>query len=505
MQIGARFTGIARTVFAGFLILALPVPAFAKAGPQSFADLAEKLLPAVVNISTSQTVNPKDEDSSSGGSSGGDDQPTPDMQIPPGSPFEDFFKDYMQKHGQEMPQAHRHRATALGSGFIIDPSGYIVTNNHVIEDADEINVILQDDTNLTATLVGRDKKTDLALLKVNPKKPLPAVSFGDSDKIRVGDWILAIGNPYGLGGTVTSGIISARARDINSGPYDEYLQTDAPINRGNSGGPMFDMDGNVVGVNTAIFSPSGGSIGIGFAIPSSLAKNIVDQLKSSGHIKRGWLGVHIQNVTQDIADGLGLTQAKGALVSGVSADGPAAKAGVQPGDVIVTFDGKDVPDMHRLPLMVAETDVDKTVDMVVFRKGQNVTLKVKVGELQAKEAADDQDDKAEKAEPKTPTAEKVDDLGLSVAPLTDALRTRFGIKKTVLGLVVVTVSPDSLAADQGVQAGDVISEAAQQDVKTAKDLTERAKEAKKSNKPLLLLVNRKDELEFIAISFGKKK
>ena len=214
-----------------------------------------------------------------------------------------------QQHGGEPP--HKHRATALGSGFIIDPSGYIVTNNHVIDDADEITVILQDDTNLKATVVGRDTKTDLALLKVTPKKPLTAVTFGDSDKVRVGDWILAIGNPYGLGGTVTAGIISARARDIQSGPYDEYLQTDAPINRGNSGGPMFDMDGNVVGVNTAIFSPSGGSIGIGFAIPSALAKNIVDQLKSNGHIRRGWLGVRIQNVSQDIADSLGMGEPRG--------------------------------------------------------------------------------------------------------------------------------------------------------------------------------------------------
>jgi serine protease Do len=488
---------------AGFLILvlALPAPALAHSGPQGFADLAEKLLPAVVNISTSQTVNQKDDEAS------GEDQqqlPPPDLQVPPGSPFEDFFKDYMQKHGQEMQQ-HRHKATALGSGFIIDPSGYIVTNNHVIEDADEINVILQDDTNLTATLVGRDKKTDLALLKVTPKKPLPAVSFGDSDKIRVGDWILAIGNPYGLGGTVTAGIISARARDINSGPYDEYLQTDAPINRGNSGGPMFDMDGNVVGVNTAIFSPSGGSIGIGFAIPASLVKNIIDQLKSNGHIRRGWLGVHIQNVTQDIADGFGMPSAKGALVSSVSVDGPAAKAGVQPGDVITTFDGKDVPDMHRLPLMVAETDVDKTVDVVVFRKGTSVTLRVKVGELAAKEAAAEDNATQESTPPTAANAEKIDELGLTAAPLTDTLRTRFGIKKTVTGVVITAVAPEGPASDQGILPGDVISEAAQKDIQTPKELSESAKTAKKNSKPLLLLVNRKDELQFIAISFGKKK
>jgi serine protease Do len=474
-------------------VMATPLPAYARSGPQGFADLAEKLLPSVVNISTTQTVTSKE------GAEG-----LPDLQLPPGSTFEDFFKDFMQKqHGQEAP--HKHKTTALGSGFIIDSTGLVVTNNHVIDDADEINVILQDDTTLPATLVGRDKKTDLAVLKVSPKKPLTAVTFGDSDKLRVGDWILAIGNPYGLGGTVTSGIISARARDINSGPYDEYLQTDAPINRGNSGGPMFDMDGNVVGINTAIFSPSGGSIGIGFAIPASLAKNIVDQLKSHGHIRRGWLGVRIQNVTQDIADGLGLGQPRGALVSDATPDSPAAKAGIQAGDVIISFDGKDVPDMHRLPLMVAETDVDRTVDVVVFRKGQNVSLKVKIGELTAKESTEDENEEKNHAIPATPSAEKIEDLGVSVAPLTDALRTRFEIKKTVSGLVVISVTPDSIAADQGFQVGDVISEAAQQEVKTPKDLSEHVKEAKKGSKPLLLLVNRKDDLQFIAITFGKKK
>ena len=419
------------------LIAPLPTPALAHSGPPGFADLAEKLLPAVVNVSTTQTITAKTEEDM-----------LPDLQLPPGSPFEDFFKEFQQKHGQDLPQ-HKHKASALGSGFIIDPAGLIVTNNHVIEGADEINVILQDDTNLTATVVGRDKKTDLALLKVTPKKPLPAVTFGDSDKIRVGDWILAIGNPYGLGGTVTAGIISARARDIQSGPYDEYLQTDAPINRGNSGGPMFDMDGNVVGVNTAIFSPSGGSIGIGFAIPSTLVKNIIDQLKTSGHIRRGWLGVRIQNVTQDIADGLGLGQPRGALVSSVSPEGPAVKAGLQAGDVITNFDGKEVPDMHRLPLMVAETDVDKTVDVVVFRKGQNVTLKVKIAELKGKESADEEASEETAVVPKAPAADKIDDLGISAATLTDTLRTRFGIKKTVSGVVVVTITPDSIAADQG--------------------------------------------------------
>ncbi|HEU0117358.1 MAG TPA: DegQ family serine endoprotease, partial [Alphaproteobacteria bacterium] len=478
--------------FAGFLFaLLLATPAFAHSGPPGFADLAEKLLPAVVNISTSQTITSKDEMM---------DLP-PDMQLPPGSPFEQFFHDFMDKQGKG--GAKKHKATALGSGFIIDPSGFIVTNNHVIQDADEITVILQDDTNLTATVIGRDKKTDLALLKVNNKKPLPAVSWGDSDKVRVGDWIMAIGDPYGLGGTVTAGIISARARDIQSGPYDEYLQTDAPINRGNSGGPMFNMDGDVIGINTAIFSPSGGSIGIGFAIPSSLAKNVIDQVRDHGHIRRGWLGVHIQSVTQDIADSLGLEKPRGALVSSVTPDGPAAKAGVQPGDVILNFDGKEVPEMRRLPLMVAETDVDKNAPMTVYRKGEKVELKVKIGEMSGKEETADEENDKESAPAPTPNTEKVEDLGINVAPLTDSLRTKFGVKKDVNGLIVTNVSSDGIAADQGIEAGDVITEAAQENLKAAKELVELVKKAKKDNKPLLLLVNRKDDLRFVAITFGK--
>ncbi len=467
------------------------LPAAAHSGPPGFADLAEKLLPAVVNISTTQTV------------SAHEDMPDlpPDLQLPPGSPFEEFFKDFMEKHKGE-----KHKATSLGSGFIIDPSGFIVTNYHVVQDADEITVILQDDTNLSAKVIGKDKKTDLALLKVESKKPLPAVNWGDSDKVRVGDWVIAIGDPYGLGGTVTAGIISARARDINSGPYDEYLQTDAPINRGNSGGPMFDMDGDVVGVNTAIFSPSGGSIGIGFAIPSSLAKNVIDQLRDHGHIQRGWLGVRIQMVTQDIADSLGLDKAKGALVSSVTPEGPAAEGGLQSGDVILTFDGKDVPEMRRLPLMVAETEVGKTVDMGVFRKGANVTLKIKIGELSAKEEPETAtEDQGQPKTPAVPETEKLEYLGMSIAPLSDSLRTKYEVKKDVNGVIVTAITPDGIAAEQGLEVGDVVSEAAQQDVKNVGDLAEQVKEAKKDSKPLLLLVNRKDDLRFVAISFGKKK
>lgn len=470
--------------------------ALARSGPPGFADLAEKALPAVVNISTSQTINERD----------GDMEGMPDLQLPPGSPFEKFFHDFMDKQkGQGGGMPHKHKANALGSGFIVDPSGYIVTNNHVIDGADEITVILQDDTNLPAKLVGRDKKTDLALLKVESKKPLTAISWGDSDKIRVGDWIIAIGNPYGLGGSVTAGIISARARDINSGPYDEYLQTDAPINRGNSGGPMLNMDGEIVGVNTAIFSPSGGSIGIGFAIPSSLAKGIVEQLRESGKIRRGWLGVHIQTVTPEIAEGLGLGKPRGALVSSLNAGGPSANAGIQQGDVIVNFDGKDISDMHRLPLIVAETEVDKTVPVVVFRKGQELTVKVKIGELKAKDDADEDKKGGDTAdEPSIANAEKIGELGISVAPVTDVLRKRFDLEKSAKGVVVTAVAEDGAAAETGIEAGDIIAEANQQEVKSTKALAEQAKAAKKDGKPLLLLVNRGGDLRFAAITFKKK-
>ncbi|MDX2027059.1 MAG: DegQ family serine endoprotease [Alphaproteobacteria bacterium] len=482
-------------LFLAVIALAVATPvsaAYARSGPPGFADLAEKMLPSVVNISTTQNIAPRDDMQDL----------APDLQLPPGSPFEEFFKDFMEK---QKASPRKRKATALGSGFVIDPSGYIVTNNHVIQDADEITVILQDDTNLPAKVVGRDKKTDLALLKVTYKSPLPAVIWGDSEKVRVGDWIIAIGDPYGLGGTVTAGIISARARNINSGPYDEYLQTDASINRGNSGGPMFNMDGEVVGVNTAIFSPSGGSIGIGFAIPSGLAKNIIEQLREHGHIRRGWLGVRIQMVTKDIADSLGLSTPKGALVASVTPDGPAAKAGIQPGDIILNFNGKDVPEMRRLPLMVAETGIDKTVNVTVFRKGQETQLKVKLGELEGKEDAEDKEEQAGKEQAPAANAEKVEDLGMSVAPLTDSLRSRFGVKKDVKGLLVTDVVNEGIAADQGIQTGDIVSEAGQQDMKAPKDLIEQVKQAKKDNKPLLLLVNRKDDMRFVAITFGKKK
>jgi serine protease Do len=487
----------AAAAFAGLLI-AVPAavatgPAQARPAPDSFADLAAKLLPAVVNISTTQTLK-----------TAGGDQAEPDLpQFPPGSPFEEFFHDFLEHglpkgdHQDTLPR----KATSLGSGFIIDPAGYIVTNNHVITDADEITVILHDNTNLKATVVGRDTKTDIALLQVKADKPLTAVSWGDSDAARVGDWVLAIGNPFGLGGSVTAGILSARQRDINSGPYDDFLQTDAPINRGNSGGPMFNMDGQVIGINTAIYSPSGGSIGIGFAIPSALAEAVVSELKGEADhtVHRGWLGVRIQAVTDEIAESLGLDKARGALVASVSDKGPAQAAGIQPGDVILGFDGKEVSDMRRLPRLVAETPVDKTVAMTVWRKRAETTVKVKVGKL---DESDQQQASAQEVPKKTVTSQvgRVKALGLTLSGITPELKDKFSLGDDVKGVVVVDVAKDSSAADKGVHPGDVIMEAAQQEVKSPDEITSRIDEAKKSGrKSILLLVQRQGDLRFVAL------
>ncbi|MGE0714572.1 MAG: Do family serine endopeptidase, partial [Alphaproteobacteria bacterium] len=372
----ARRTGLV-LVAAAAAATVWTATASARAAPESFADLAAKLLPAVVNVSTSQQTR---------GGSPQAERRRPEMpQVPPGSPFEDFFKEFFERN---RPDAGPRRQASLGSGFIIDASGLVVTNNHVIADADEITVILHDDTSLKAEIVGRDAKTDLALLRVKSSKPLPSVKWGDSDTARVGDWVLAIGNPFGLGGSVTAGILSARQRDINSGPYDDFIQTDASINRGNSGGPLFNMAGDVIGVNTAIFSPSGGSIGIGFSIPSALAKPVIQQLKDFGRTRRGWLGVRIQGVTDEIADSLGLGRPRGALIASTTDKGPAAEAGIQAGDVVLTFDGRDITDMRRLPRVVAETPINKRAKVVVWRKGKEMSFDVKVGELDEREESE---------------------------------------------------------------------------------------------------------------------
>jgi serine protease Do len=481
------------------LLFAVPAvvvngPAMARPAPDSFADLAAKLLPSVVNISTTQTLK----------TAAGGDQPGSDMpDFPPGSPFEKFFHDFLE-HGMpkgDHPDVGPRKATSLGSGFIIDPGGYIVTNNHVIADADQITVILHDNTNLKATVVGRDTKTDIALLKVKVDKPLPATVWGNSDAARVGDWVLAIGNPFGLGGSVTAGILSARQRDINSGPYDDFLQTDAPINRGNSGGPMFDMDGRVIGINTAIYSPSGGSIGIGFAIPSVLAKSVVAEIKDEADhtVHRGWLGVRIQAVTDEIAESLGLAKARGALVASLSDKGPAQAGGIQPGDVIVRFDGKDVDDMRQLPRLVAETPVNKTVAVVLWRKRAETTVQVRIAKL---DESDQQVASAQDAPKKTAKAEAavVKTLGLTLSGITPVLKDKFSLGDDAKGVVVVDVAKDSSAADRGMHPGDLIMEAAQAEVKNPQDVSSKIDEAKKSGrKSILLLVERQGDLHFVAL------
>ena len=486
----SRMDGGRRLVLAATLIIALLLPAgavLAKPAPDGFADLAAKLLPAVVNISTTQTIK-----------SDKPGRPGPDVpQFPPGSPFEEFFKDFLDRN-KNKPEAAPRRATSLGSGFIIDSSGLVVTNNHVIADADEITVTLQDDTNFKAEVVGRDTKVDLALLRIKPTKPLVAVKFGDSDGTRVGDWVLAIGNPFGLGGSVTAGILSARAREINAGPYDDFLQTDASINRGNSGGPMFNMNGEVIGINTAIYSPSGGSIGIGFAIPSNLARPVVEQLRDFGHVRRGWLGVNIQSVTDEIAESLGLDKPRGALIASVRDGGPAQVAGIQPGDVVLTFDGKEVTDMRRLPRIVAETPIDKAVKVTVWRKRKEHTFDVKVGELK------EEDQQAALAPSKQQQPAElpgtVKTLGLSLANLTPELRERFSLAEDSAGVVVVEVAPDSAASEKGMRAGDVIVEVAQEEVKTPVQIATKIDDAKKAGrKSVLLLVDRQGDLRFVAL------
>ena len=453
--------------------------AAAKSPPDSFADLAERLLPAVVNVSTTQIVEGK----------GG-----PGFQLPPGSPFEDFFKEFFNR---DRPQ-RQHKATSLGSGFIIDPNGYVVTNNHVIQDAEEISVILQDDTRLDAEVVGRDPKTDLAVLKVKPSKPLPSVSLGDSDEMRVGDWVLAIGNPFGLGGSVTAGIISARGRDIHAGPYDDFLQTDASINRGNSGGPMFNLDGQVVGINTAIFSPSGGSVGIGFAIPSATAKPVINQLIKTGHVRRGWLGVHIQTVTDEIAETLGLEDARGALVASVIKDGPAELAAIKAGDVILEFGGRSVNQMRKLPRMVAEAEVGSTVDVTVWRDRRKLTVPVTVGEL-----AEDEKEMASAdggAGGVIGGEQSVSALGITVAAITDNLRERFDLPDGAKGVVVTEVDPAGSAAEKNIRVGDVIVEISQEEVADPTrvlDLVDAAKKA--GRRSILMLVEGQGRLRFEAV------
>jgi len=404
-----RLRPVLAAICLGAVSVLVSAPALAR-GPDGIADVAEKVIDAVVNISTTQTIEAK------GGSEGRSTMP----QLPPGSPFEEFFDDFFKNHrggpGGKGGDLQPHKTNSLGSGFIVDASGIVVTNNHVIADADEINIIMNDGSKFKAELVGVDKKTDLAVLKFKPNKPLIAVKFGDSDKLRLGEWVIAIGNPFSLGGTVTAGIVSARNRDINSGPYDSYIQTDAAINRGNSGGPLFNLEGEVIGVNTLIISPSGGSIGIGFAVPSKTVAGVVDQLRQFGELRRGWLGVRIQQVTDEIADSLNIKPARGALIAGVEDKGPAKPAGIEPGDVVVKFDGKDIKEPKDLSRVVADTAVGKEVDVVIIRKGQEETKKVTLGRLEDTDKAVPASAKTKEEPAEKPVTQKA--LGLDLATLT---------------------------------------------------------------------------------------
>lgn len=463
-------------VFLLVAVLALgfiPARAEARGTPESFADLVEKLSPAVVNVSTTQKVK---------GAEG----------VPFMFPFEgmpqgqmDQFKDFFERFGapQGEGEGMEREVQSLGSGFVVDPAGYIVTNNHVIEEADEITVRFQDETKYVAKVVGRDSKTDLALLKIEAKGKLPYVTFGDSESVRVGDWVIAIGNPYGLGGSVTTGIISARSRHINAGPFDDFLQTDAAINRGNSGGPMFDIHGKVIGVNTAIFSPTGGNVGIGFAIPATLAKPVIDQLKQYGRTHRGWLGVKIQHVTDEVADSVGLKKEYGALVLEVTPDSPAAKAGIEPGDVILSFNGQEIKEMRELPRIVAETKIGTSAEVVVWRAEQKKEFGVTLGELDEKE-------EEEAAAPATdsdaaPKGEKL--LGMTLAAVDDATRKQFTLAKKQEGVVVLEVVQSSAAAARGIARGDVIIGVGQEDIVAVEDLKKAIEQAKSDGKKFALL------------------
>ena len=464
------------------------VPAKAQNGPTSVAPLAKKLSDAVVNISTSQTVKGP--------------QGVPLPKVPKGSPFEEFFDDFFNKRGGG-PRMDR-KVSSLGSGFVIDgKEGLVVTNNHVIDGADEIIINFHDGSKLKVDkVIGKDAKADLALLKVTPKKPLADVKFGSSAALEVGDWVMAIGNPFGLGGSVTVGIISAKSRDINSGPYDDYLQTDAAINKGNSGGPLFNMNGDVIGVNTAIISPTGGSIGIGFAVPSDTVVAVIDQLKQFGETRRGWLGVKIQTVTEDIAETLGVPENTGALVSAVTPESPAAKGGLESGDVILKFDGKDVTTMRGLPKIVAQTPIGKAVDVEVLRKGAKKTVQIAVGLLEEDEGDEAEPAKTdEKPQGESPVVAPV--IGLKLGELTDDARKKYGLDQKIAGVLVEDVDPGSAAAQKGIKVGDVIVEAGQDTVSKPEDVAKSVEKVKRSGRKAVLLrvEDGKGDLRFVAVPF----
>ncbi len=454
---------------------------YAFGAPESFADLAEGVSPSVVNITTSLVI--------AAAAEGG-------PMVPKGSPFEELFKDFMDQNGQGQAPAEPRREEALGSGFVISADGYIVTNNHVIEGADEISIEFFSGERLDAKLVGTDLKTDIALLKVETDKPLPFVAFGDSDAMRVGDWVMAMGNPLGQGFSVSAGIVSARGREL-SGTYDDFLQTDAAINKGNSGGPLFNMDGQVIGVNTAILSPTGGSIGIGFSMGSNVVSKVIGQLKEFGETRRGWLGVRIQDVTSDVAEAIGLADAKGALITDVP-DGPAKDAGLLSGDVILTFNNVAVDNVRDLTRNVADSPIGEAVPVVVMRDGTEMTISVTLGR---RETAEGESELAAvpEAAPEEPKSAEV--MGLTLSPLDDAAKEALGLPASASGLLVMGVDVASEAYAKGLRDGDLITEAGQKKIVTVADLTNRITEAKEAGrKSLLLLVRTNGDPRFVALS-----
>jgi serine protease Do len=461
-------------------------------GPDSLADLADAVTDAVVNISATQTIDEKHAGNA--------------PEFEPGTPFDDLFEEFFRRHrqgGNERQEQKRHerKSNSLGSGFVIDPAGIVITNNHVIADANEVTVIFNDGQKLKAEIIGKDEKVDVAVLRVKPDKPLKAVKFGDSEKMRVGDWVIAVGNPFGLGGTVTAGIISARHRNIDSGPYDNYFQTDAAINKGNSGGPLFNMAGEVIGINTAILSPSGGSIGIGFASPSATVLPVIDQLEKYGETRRGWLGVRIQNVDDSIAESLNLGQVRGALVAGTDEKGPAKAAGLKAGDVIVSFDGVEIKESRDLPKLVANAPVGKEVDVVVVRQGKQITKTIKLGRLEESQKLAAAGGKRSQ-DSKAPLGAVEKALGMEFSSLTEELRQKYGIKSSVAtGVVITGVDPDSSAAEKRLQTGDVVMEINQEPVKEPGDITKKIAALKSGGKKsaLLLVANGQGEVRFVAL------
>lgn len=447
-------------------------------GPRSVADLAERLMPAVVNISTKSMSNPE----------GG----IPLPNVPEGSPFQEFFDEFFEQ--EQGSRKRRQNSQSLGSGFVIDASGLIVTNNHVIDDADRISVNFADGKKLEARLLGKDPKTDIALLKVDYPDPLPVVSFGKAQNIRVGDWVMAIGNPFGLGGSVSVGIVSAQNRNINSGPYDSFIQTDAAINRGNSGGPLFDMYGNVVGINTAIISPTGGSIGLGFAIPAEISEKIVAQLRDYGKTRRGWLGIRIQPLAEIMARRLGVDEAAGVLVAWVNEEGPAAEADLTIQDVIVRFDNKAIKEVRDMTRLVAEAEIGAVVPVEVIRKGKRLKLEIKIGQL---------DEGRGLPLPKAaPGPEKVSLFGMGLSMLNDDARDHYGHRKDIKGVLVRTVDRKSMASDKGVAAGSVIVEMDQEIVSMPETLLKRVEELRARGQSTTILLLAKPgggELVFVSL------